>query len=259
MYFSLFLDKTRVYKDEIVYSKDESGKQDNTEGGIFMFEKGDLHIKKSVLEQFKVILEDWIPEHALIAIAVEKHFVYFSSQFPNLSLEIGSVVPEDSIAYKVLQQGEKVDAMMDNSLFESPYYAIGYPLTVNDLPGALVIVLPSLFKKETPPQYRHLTGKHEEDWVPVMIDDISHIESLQKRTWFNSNGTHYKTAVTLKELQLRLPENFIRIHRSYIINICFIERIYRDLTSNYIVKMKDGTELPISQSYLSEVRKVLEF
>lgn len=222
----------------------------NTEG---------MDISKDVLGQYKVILEDWIPSNASIAIAIEDTFVYFGSGHHNISLEVGSTVPEDSIAYKVIQTKQKVDAMMDSSLFNTPYYAIGYPITINGLQGALVVVLPPLFKMEGPDTYRYLTGKYEEEWRPIVIEDISHIESLQKRTWFYSAEGQYKTKVTLKELQLRLPDIFIRIHRSYIINIYFIKKIYRDITSNFIVQMKDGTELPISQSYVNEIRSILEF
>ena len=218
-----------------------------------------LNISKDFLEEYKAILEDWIPRNASIAIAVKDTFIYFGSGSHNISLEVGSTVPADSIAYQVLQTRKKVDAMMESSLFEIPYYAIGYPITVGGEDGALIIVLPPLFKIEEPTKYKFLTGKQNEDWIPVSIEQISHIESLQKRTWFYKDSEQFKTKVTLKELQTRLPEIFIRIHRSYIVNIYFIKKISRDITSNFIVKLKDGTQLPISQSYVNEIRKVLEF
>ncbi|MCH7323765.1 LytTR family transcriptional regulator [Solibacillus sp. MA9] len=218
-----------------------------------------VDVEKSVLEQYKVILEDWIPSDASIAIAVNYTFIYFRSGHHNFSLSIGSPVPENSIAFKVLHEKKKIDAVMDTSLFDTPYYAIGYPITIDGQLGALVVVLPPLFKIEGPDLYQFLTGKQNEDWIPVPIEQISYIESLQKRTWFYSNKQQYKTAVTLKELQTRLPGTFVRIHRSYIINIVFIKKITRDLTSNFIVHLKDGTELPISQSYINELRGILKF
>ena len=218
-----------------------------------------IDVEKSILDQYKVILEDWIPNDASIAIAVNDTFIYFRSGHHNFALKIGSRVPEDSIAYKVLQTKQKIDAVMDNTLFETPYYAIGYPITIDGALGALVVVLPPLFKVQGPDIYHFLTGKQSEDWIPVPIEQISHIESLQKRTWFYKDGDQLKTTVTLKELQTRLPNTFIRIHRSYIINIYFIKKISRDLASNFIVQLKDGTELPISQSYINHLRTVLEF
>lgn len=218
-----------------------------------------FNMNKDVLEQYKTILEDWIPSNASIAIAVKDTFVYFGSGSHKISLEVGSPVPIDSIAYQVLQTRKKVDAMMESSLFEIPYYTIGYPITINGESSALLVVLPPLFKMEEPAKCKFLTGKQNEDWIPVSIEQISHIESLQKRTWFYKDGDQFKTNITLKELQTRLPEIFIRIHRSYIVNIHFIKKISRDITSSFIVKLKDGKELPISQSYLNEIRNILEF
>ncbi|MEG0386522.1 MAG: LytTR family DNA-binding domain-containing protein [Solibacillus sp.] len=219
----------------------------------------DVKIRIEEIEQFNTILEEWVPNDASIAIAFQDTFVYFRSGHQKISLTIGSKVPTDSIAYKVIKTGKKTDAIMENLMFETSYYAIGYPITMNGCHGALVVVLPPLFNIKTPETYRFITGKHGEDWTPTPIDQISHFESLQKRTWFYNNGEQFKTTVTLKELQTRLPDTFIRIHRSYIVNVYSIIKISRDLTSTFIVLLKDGTELPVSQSYINNLRTLLEF
>lgn len=216
-------------------------------------------IERYIFDQYQALLTDWIPKGASIAIAVEYTFTYFLSGHENISLKIGSAVPPDSIAYKVIETRKKVDAVMDNSLFDTPYYAIGYPIEINGLPAALVIVLPPLFHVEQQETYQFLTGKQNDDWVPIPINEISHIESLQKKTWFYRKGESFSTQMPLKDLQTRLPDQFIRIHRSFIINIYFIERITRDIASNFVIVLKDGSELPVSQSYVNTVRKVLEF
>ncbi|ATP38645.1 LytTR family transcriptional regulator [Solibacillus sp. R5-41] len=219
----------------------------------------DLKISTEEIAQFNTILEEWIPNDASIAIAFEDMFVYFRSGHQKISLALGSKVPTNSIAYKVLKTRKKTEAIMENLMFETPYYAIGYPIIINEKFGALVVVLPPLFNIKNAETYRFITGKQAEDWSPIPIDQISHFESLQKRTWFYKNGEQYKTTVTLKELQIRLPDTFIRIHRSYIVNVYSINKISRDLTSNFIVFLKDGTELPISQSYINNLRAQLEF
>ena len=216
-------------------------------------------IERYIFEQYQNLLADWIPSGASIAIAVEHTFVYFLSAHENIALKVGSAVPPDSIAYKVVETRKKIDAVMDNSLFETPYYAIGYPIEINGLASALVVVLPPLFHVEKLEAYQFLTGKQKEDWVPVPINEISHIESLQKKTWFYRKGESFSTQVPLKDLQTRLPDQFIRIHRSFIINIYYIERITRDIASNFVIVLNDGSELPVSQSYVNTVRKVLEF
>lgn len=222
-------------------------------------ETNNMNFEKDVLQQYKVILEDWIPTTASIAIAVNDVYIYFSSGHQQIKLAVGERVKEDSIAQKVLTTRNRTDAIMDNSLFDAPYYGIGYPIEIALQPAALVIVLPPNFIKVKQEPYQFLTGKQNEDWTPVPINEIAYIESLQKRTWFYVNSEQYKTTITLKELQTRLPGIFIRIHRSYIINIHFIKKIKRDLSSNFLVILKGGTELPISQSYINNLRTILEF
>lgn len=219
----------------------------------------ELNFEKEVLQQYKIILEDWIPASSSIAIAVNDTYVFFFSGHYQIKLAVGEKVKENSIAQKVLTTRSKTDAIMDHSLFDAPYYGIGYPIKIAQQHAALVVVLPPNYIKAKQGPYQFLTGKQNEDWTPVPIHEITYIESLQKRTWFYVNGEQFKTTITLKELQTRLPSIFIRIHRSYIINIHFIKKITRDLSSNFLVILKNGTELPISQSYINHLRSVLEF
>ena len=217
------------------------------------------NFEKDFIQQYKIILDDWIPTSSTIVIAVQDTYVFFSSGYDQIKINVGDKVQENSIAQKVLTTRKKTDAMIDHSLFGTPYYGIGYPIEIAQQPAALVIVPPPNFIKAKQEPYQFLTGKQKEDWIPVPIHDINYIESLQKRTWFYVNGEQFKTTTTLKELQTRLPNIFIRIHRSYIINIHYIKKITRDLSSNFIVILKNGTELPISQSYINHLRTVLEF
>ena len=215
--------------------------------------------EKEIIQQYKVILEDWVPTSSTIVIAVQDTYVFFSSGYDQLKISVGEKVHENSIALKVLTTRKKTDAIIDHTLFGTPYYGIGYPIEIAQQPAALVIVPPTNVITAKQGLYQFLTGKQKEDWIPVPIQNINYIESLQKRTWFYVNGEQFKTTTTLKELQTRLPNTFIRIHRSYIINIHYIKKITRDLSSNFLVVLKNGTELPISQSYINHLRTVLEF
>lgn len=246
------------FKDESSNFRDEWNNNSNTGGFCMRIEN--LTITKDVLQQYKIILEDWIPKNSTIAIAQGDKYIYFSSDIHNDYLEVNTLVRADSIAYQVLQSRRKTEGVAENSLFDKePYYSIGYPIFINDEPAALVIFCPQSSIKPKLDTYRFLTGRRKEDWVPIPIDKISHIESLQKKTWIYKNGEQYMSSITLKELQTRLPDSFLRIHRSCIVNIQYIEKISRDLTSNFIVILQDKTELPVSQSYLNDLRSILEF
>ncbi len=129
------------------------------------------------------------------------------------------------------------------------------PIEINGEQAALVVLLPS--DQITP--LRMLTGKLDDEWYPVPIEQITHIESYQKKTFFYTEDGQFSVASTLKELEKRLPDIFLRIHRSYIVNTTSISRISRDFSSNLVVTLVDGSELPVSQSYVNDVKCMLGF
>ena len=97
-------------------------------------------INQTVFENYRKILSDWLPEGASLAVAIAGEYVYFASGHANIALQIGSKTPENSVAFKVLTEQKKIDAVMETTLFETPYYAIGYPITISNQPAALVVV-----------------------------------------------------------------------------------------------------------------------
>ncbi|MBO0588050.1 LytTR family transcriptional regulator DNA-binding domain-containing protein [Sporosarcina sp. E16_8] len=216
-------------------------------------------MERELLQQYASILEDWVPKDAAIAIAVGDSYIYYVEGIHDIRLREGQQVMPGSIADKVINDRLKVDKIMDNSLFGIPYYGIGYPIDLQGEPGALIVILPPYYHVLRHEPFRFLTGKQEDEWSPVAIEEIAYIESLQKKTWFYVASEQFCTSYTLKDLQLRLPKTFLRIHRSYIVNIPAIQRISRDITSNLVLTLRDGTELPVGQTYTADVRKALGF
>lgn len=221
--------------------------------------KEKLEISDELLQQYTMLLEDWIPKDAAVAIAVEDRYIHYSAGIHDIRIKKGQLIQPGSIAEEVIRRKRKVDTIIDQSSYGIPYYGIGYPIQLHGEPGALVVILPPNYHELRQEPFRYLTGKQEEDWSPVPIEQISHIESMQKKTWFYANDEEYCASFTLKDLQLRLPKTFLRIHRSYIVNIAYIQRISRDLSSNLVLTLKDETELPVSQTYMAELRKALGF
>ena len=58
----------------------------------------------------------------------------------------------------------------------------------------------------------------------------------------------YLHSKNIESLQLLLPEQFQRIHRSYIVNIKLVKRLLVVAGGRYLAELKDGTEVPIGRS-----------
>ena len=96
--------------------------------------------------------------------------------------------------------------------------------------------------------------------ILVDYEDISYLQAEDKYVTINLiDGGSYITDKTIKELDLLIPSEFVRIHRSYIVNKSCISEIERYFKGTLILTLNDKqkTRLKTSESYSSDVKKVL--
>lgn len=219
-------------------------------------------LAQDVIVQYASLLNDWMPKDATLAIALEDKYIYYCPKIIDIHIEIGQKISPHSIAQLVYEHERKVETTTFAHLNGLPYFGVGYPITIQKKAGALIVILPpkpELLEKKHLKPIHFITGRLEDEWQPIPIEEVLFFESLNKKNWCYHQQKVYQTSLTMKELANRLPNNFIRIHRSYIINIRNIAKITRDFSSNLLVVMKNGEQLPVSQSYVTELRKALEF
>ncbi|MBQ8823542.1 MAG: response regulator transcription factor [Lachnospiraceae bacterium] len=95
-----------------------------------------------------------------------------------------------------------------------------------------------------------IKGK-EQSWL-VSVEDIIFIEKADGSTRIVTKSEEYKTALSLTDLEEKLDkEQFIRCHKSYIVNVSQITRMESYGRWTYTVKLKDTKEtaLMTSQHY----------
>ena len=99
------------------------------------------------------------------------------------------------------------------------------------------------------------------DFIFLKIDRKMHKIDFNKILWIESLSDYLKiettegtkiTRETISGLEVKLPNDFLRIHRSFIVAL---KRIDRYSTEEVIV---NGKSLPISRSYKEDVLKKLE-
>jgi DNA-binding LytR/AlgR family response regulator len=89
-------------------------------------------------------------------------------------------------------------------------------------------------------------------YVRIRYDEVKYIEAMRDFVVVYLDKTKYATMQTMKNFAARLPEDqFIRVHRSYIVPIKKIEAIESGVLR--IQEMK----IPISDSYRAQVMKAL--
>ncbi|WP_027383370.1 LytR/AlgR family response regulator transcription factor [Epilithonimonas caeni] len=81
----------------------------------------------------------------------------------------------------------------------------------------------------------------------INFDEILYVESIKDYVSIKTENQEYIVLETLKSLESQLPENFARVHKSFILNLEKIEKI--DVKN---VFLNSGKEIPIGETYKSE-------
>lgn len=94
----------------------------------------------------------------------------------------------------------------------------------------------------------------------ISTGNISFLEAQDDYVMIYTNDGKYLKQQTMKYFEKHLdPEQFVRVHRSYIVNVTSIERIEPYEKSNYILILKDGNKVPVSRSGMQVLKENLDF
>ena len=87
--------------------------------------------------------------------------------------------------------------------------------------------------------------------VQIDAEQIFYIESLNRRLYFYGKDNQLMQEIKLRpgEVEDQLPDCFLRCHYSFFVNMKNVSRIKR-----FFFTLKDGKEIPISQSRFNRAR-----
>ena len=91
--------------------------------------------------------------------------------------------------------------------------------------------------------------------VKVSVSEIRYIEGMSEylKVWVEGEAKPIITLLSMKKMEERLPDSFMRIHRSYIVNLDKIQEVNK----NRII-MDADTNLPIGDMYREAFQSYLD-
>lgn len=91
--------------------------------------------------------------------------------------------------------------------------------------------------------------------VKISIQDIRYIEGMSEylKLFLDNQPKPIITLLAMKTLEEKLPQNFMRIHRSYIVNLDKI----MEVNKNRVI-LDNDTYLPIGESYKEQFNRYIE-
>jgi len=92
----------------------------------------------------------------------------------------------------------------------------------------------------------------------VAAPDIDFVEAQDDYASFRARGRSYLKDQTLASIETQLdPGRFVRIHRSYILNVERLARVELYAKDSRIAILKDGTKLPVSRTGYQRLKELL--
>lgn len=94
----------------------------------------------------------------------------------------------------------------------------------------------------------------------VLPETILYIYRDEKLSKMITKDKVYEMRMTLKELESRLkPFSFFRIHKSYLVNLNYVNRLTPWFNGAYQLELQGVTELlSVSRNYVKDLRQRLE-
>jgi two-component system LytT family response regulator len=93
----------------------------------------------------------------------------------------------------------------------------------------------------------------------VHLDRLDWIQAQDDYVLLRAEGRNLLKQQTMASLESQLdPARFIRIHRSYVLNLDRLVRIEQDSKEHREVILRDGTRLPVSRAGYQRLRELWE-
>jgi two-component system LytT family response regulator len=92
----------------------------------------------------------------------------------------------------------------------------------------------------------------------IPVDKIEYVQAQDDYVCFRSEGKDYLKEQTLAEVEASLdPKAFVRIHRSYLLNLSRLVRVDQDERENRVAVLTDGRRLPVSRAGYTRLSSLL--
>ncbi len=94
--------------------------------------------------------------------------------------------------------------------------------------------------------------------IILNLDDIQYFEAQDDYVLVRTTTTKYLKKQTMKSLEEKLPPtNFVRIHRSYIVNLDFFKEIEIYDKESYRLRLTTGMVLEVSKSGYQNIKRII--
>jgi two-component system LytT family response regulator len=122
---------------------------------------------------------------------------------------------------------------------------------------ALAVELAEGLRASTPRFPHRIASRYGEKVVFIDLNEITHFYAKDKLIFGSTDSKDYPIDSTITELEQRLdPARFVRIHRSILVNVGYIQELHAGFGGGMIVRLRDRrrTELQVTRDRARELK-----
>lgn len=126
-------------------------------------------------------------------------------------------------------------------------------------PAEILAFIKGIALQEKTKTLTSISVKKGERLVFVKLEDVLYFEASEKYVIVNTTRKKYLSEISLTELNAKLPLNFIRVHKSFILNKEHVKDVQKYFNSRYSISMMDAarTVITTGRSFNAQVKEWL--
>jgi two-component system LytT family response regulator len=92
----------------------------------------------------------------------------------------------------------------------------------------------------------------------VPAEALEYAQAQDDYVLIHAQGRNLLKEQPISSLELQLdPSRFVRVHRSWILNLAYLDRVELEAKDRRVAVLRDGTRLPISRSGHQRLQEAL--
>lgn len=104
---------------------------------------------------------------------------------------------------------------------------------------------------------KRIVVKHNQKIVVIPVEQMLYLEAQDDYVNIVTREGSYLKQNRMKYLEEHLPDTFVRIHRSYLLNINFVKQIDLIAKDSHAVLLKNDKQLPVSKNGYIKLREII--
>lgn len=131
----------------------------------------------------------------------------------------------------------------------------------NNLSSAAILeVLKAFYHQKEEKKMTSITVRKNDKLIFVKLEEVTHFEADEKYVSVYTDKEKHLIEQSLSQLELKLPDNFMRIHRSIIINRNYVTEVQKYFNSRFVISLNNHKKISVisGRSYNETIKSWMD-